>query len=1077
MRTTQWLMLLALVLRQAAASRPAWGLKFRGGSNDDRYSRQVYTLGARAHGIVRSSTTIVLDSPSASSGLLYETAKNLALLGVAQIVLLDHSDGYDEDGRQLDDLGRAYQRMARAELGDDTTKDGYQLLQAYLQRLNPHVEVTVCTRSEAAVTDDADTSIVVYMAIDQPPKALSYARRIVTVETAGVFGRVQCDGGDDHVVYDASGEPPVAIPLDRLEQHTATTNEAIVYCVPGEQHDVSVGDGVEFQLRNGTVVAPEECTVTAIETPERFRLRVPSSSFVQDMNTHAAIVRRRQIPEPMAFRRLDDLDVDDDALFAPCDLDKSFDRVRRRAAMACWKALRQYGRAPRTRAERDAFLALVNDDDAASHVQRFVRTCAAQLAPLQAVMGAIAAQEAIKAATGLYTPIHQVLLYDCDEILLNDHDGSNEEEDGDELTSTSNQSAPGLRYILGDATVDKLQKQQVFVVGAGAIGCELLKDLAPMGIRKIRVTDMDTIEPSNLSRQLLFRDADVGKFKSLAAKEAAYRLNPDMTVEAYSSKVGGGGEDNPFDEEFWSKRVDVVLNALDNMEARLFIDSQCVANCKPLVDAGTMGPKGNVQVVIPKVSESYASSADPPEPAIPVCTLKNFPYAIAHTIQWGRDLFDGLYRRRPNQANGMVQKLKTKQDIQIVASNLIQESGLDQSLETIEELAEDILAASDMAAARVRTEALVWAARLADELFHQSSVRLLEQHPIDSTDDEEEPFWSGTRRPPKLIQFHDKPGTEEEKTIDENLVQFVRHAAQLRMESILSPADDESSKVISDEDARAALEACQTYPSNRDDKSKSRVVQVLSKCAEIQVSSTLNEIEFEKDDDLHASFCTAASNLRAIAYGIPPVDMAETRRVAGRIIPAMITTTAVVSGLSCIELIKLVQNRPTPQHRNSFLNLALNFYAFTAPLPAPERPGFRGQSYSLWDRWELQESRKAATRGGVRMKSLCRRLQKLTSPDDPDSVDVLSISLGPFTVYSNYMHESDEDFMLSSLWDQLEEATMDDDDDGREDLTTDDIAVDISGPYIDLEVLVEDVKSGEAIELPVVRVKRSRGST
>ena len=111
------------------------------------------------------------------------------------------------------------------------------------------------------------------------------------------------------------------------------------------------------------------------------------------------------------------------------------------------------------------------------------------------------------------------------------------------------------------------------------------------------------------------------------------------------------------------------------------------------------------------------------------------------------------------------------------------------------------------------------------------------------------------------------------------------------------------------------------------------------------------------------------------------------------------------------------------------------------------------------------------------MKSLCRRLQKLTSPDDPDSVDVLSISLGPFMVYSNYMHESDEDFMLSSLWDQLEEATMDDDDDGREDLTTDDIAVDISGPYIDLEVLVEDVKSGEAIELPVVRVERSRGST
>eukprot|EP00957_Ditylum_brightwellii_P008568 649844-Ditylum_brightwellii.AAC.1 len=138
----------------------------------------------------------------------------------------------------------------------------------------------------------------------------------------------------------------------------------------------------------------------------------------------------------------------------------------------------------------------------------------------------------------------------------------------------------------------------------------------------IIVTDMDTIEKSNLSRQLLFRDADVGKFKSMAAKEALHKFNPGITIESHTSKVGddaggAGGGGGPFTDDFWSNGIDVILNALDNVEARLYMDSQCVANRKGLIDAGTLGSKGNVQVVVPNQSESYGSSVDPPEPSIP----------------------------------------------------------------------------------------------------------------------------------------------------------------------------------------------------------------------------------------------------------------------------------------------------------------------------------------------------------------------------------------------------------------------------------------------------------------------------
>jgi ubiquitin-activating enzyme E1 len=176
------------------------------------------------------------------------------------------------------------------------------------------------------------------------------------------------------------------------------------------------------------------------------------------------------------------------------------------------------------------------------------------------------------------------------------------------------------------------------------------------------ITDKDTIEKSNLSRQLLFRDHDVGEFKSVL---------PTCQIEAHTSRVGEE-EDGPFDDDFWSSGCDVVLNALDNVEARLFVDDKCVSNGRGLIDyAGTLGPKGNVQVVVPFQSESYGSSADPPEPDIPVCTLKNFPYDISHTIQWARDLFDGYFYRRPRQANDHVAEIATEEDLTDFANMLI----------------------------------------------------------------------------------------------------------------------------------------------------------------------------------------------------------------------------------------------------------------------------------------------------------------------------------------------------------------------------------------------------------------------
>lgn len=139
----------------------------------------------------------------------------------------------------------------------------------------------------------------------------------------------------------------------------------------------------------------------------------------------------------------------------------------------------------------------------------------------------------------------------------------------------------------------------VLVVGAGALGNEVLKNLALMGIGNILIADFDTIEDSNLSRSVLFRESDRGRPKSEVAAEAVKALNPDVRVKAWHGDINYELGLGVF------RNVDVVIGCLDNREARLSINRFSWAINRPWVDGAIQELMGIVRVFWPGRGACY----------------------------------------------------------------------------------------------------------------------------------------------------------------------------------------------------------------------------------------------------------------------------------------------------------------------------------------------------------------------------------------------------------------------------------------------------------------------------------------
>lgn len=172
------------------------------------------------------------------------------------------------------------------------------------------------------------------------------------------------------------------------------------------------------------------------------------------------------------------------------------------------------------------------------------------------------------------------------------------------------------------------------------------------------------------------------------------------------------------------------------------MDAQCVTYGKWMVDSGTLGTKGNTQVVVPFVSESYSSSSDPPEEDIPLCTLKSFPYQPEHCVAWARNKFDQMF-------SSDLKMLKTCFEMSELID--LELSDTESSDAVASSLAALLLSSDELYRLQnalrlpqvTPLAALQWAVRTFDDTYRVEAESLLKEHPLEEIDENGILFWGG----------------------------------------------------------------------------------------------------------------------------------------------------------------------------------------------------------------------------------------------------------------------------------------------------------------------------------------------
>ncbi|GAA5825052.1 hypothetical protein JCM3770_004514 [Rhodotorula araucariae] len=406
------------------------------------------------------------------------------------------------------------------------------------------------------------------------------------------------------------------------------------------------------------------------------------------------------------------------------------------------------------------------------------------------------------------------------------------------------------RAILGPDRFLQLANARILVVGAGGIGCELIKNLVMSGFGsgdrgEIQVLDLDTIDLSNLNRQFLFQKQHVKRPKAVVARETALKFNPNVNITALHRNI----KDDEYSVDYF-KSFDFVMNALDNLDARRHVNKMCLAADIPLLESGTSGYVGQVQPIKRETTECFDCTGKPVPKTFAVCTIRSTPSTAHHCIAWAKSyLFPQLFGA-DDEAD--------QQELDDAEKN-------GENVDEIQNLRQEAKAVRALRA----TLGLEGAARrVFDKVYIADIERLLQM----------EDMWAH-RKPPRPLSWEElsAPAPDEAAAVPNGAAEKEDGADENEMNGNgTDEARINSQKKLTVRDSFALFVDAVTRLSARFDPQG-------------------EPLAFDKDDDDTLDFVVAAANLRAAAFDIESQTKFQVKEYAGNIIPAIATTNAIIA--------------------------------------------------------------------------------------------------------------------------------------------------------------------------------------
>ena len=912
----------------------------------DLYSRQIYTYGLDTMEKIINLKILIIGL----RGLGVEIAKNLILAGPKEVSISD------KNICTICDLSSNFyinENDINIKCREDSCYDK-------LKTLNPYVNVTKHKGFYKEDIKKFDIIIITeIMKLEELYEINNICRKnniyFIYTLNLGLTGYLFNDFCDNHHIYDINGEKNLSYNIFNIEEKE-NNYEIFIDIQEDEIFELKKGDFIIFKgvkgldfLNDGK---PRQILKTTnisffIENIYKSNKKYISSGSIEEF----------KMPTKQIFKSLKDNFIIPNNNYITIDLKKNFTNILLHCAFV---GLHLYYSINNKLPELNN-LERINEIVELSHnyyliikekyidnlkikkrkniiefdknyIIKVLRWSKSEINPICSFLGGIASQEALK-ITGKYIPIYQWLRFDFFETI-------------EKIPSDANRNLLNCRYddqiaIFGQEIQEKLKNINIFMIGAGALGCEYIKNFGLMGISckngKITITDNDNIALSNLNRQFLFHKNDIkgNNSKSYIAKREALKINKDMNIKDYQLLVNENTKEI-FDDEFIENQ-NILISAVDNLSARKYIDNLCTFYNKIFIDSGTEGTKANCDIYYPNKSICLNDLNFNIKKQIPMCTLKNFPTKIEHCIEYSKNIFTELFYQYIKEIKLIIEDINQ-------FYNLLNQINDTSQLYLIIEIYKNILYIIE----NPKQNIIINFAIFVFVYYFEFNINKLLKEKENEIKEKPLVLKIDLKNKNTLLYF---------KSFYYIISKIVNLNEELNVEILKALVEKENIIIKENNNKKELINNFKEFIISKIDKNYNNIQNKIK---------LINPITFEKDNDenYHINFILSFSNLRADNYNIENCTFLKAKEIAGNIIPAIASSTAAITGLSCLQIYTLLQTDELHLFRNCDFNLATSHFDLYIPegkryikdIPKTENSFEKkviSKPFTVWDKLDL----------------------------------------------------------------------------------------------------------------------------